>query len=528
MAADHQPYFHYEPLDASKDCFRLCKILPGLGDLPVLCELTNEVISTQSGHYEALSYTWGTDQQQQWIKLNDKPYHIKPNLLLALRAIHKLDESLLVWIDAICINQSVAAEQVHQVSVMGDIYRNARRVLAWIGAAADDSDAFFDYLENLGAADDARRIAVKSAVHHLNNRPYWRRAWIKQELILSKDITVYCGSKKSHDALTFFGYSSLYLLGGSKGYESYIVMMYNHITTHREGKPKTLMELMTRYSNTECLHIRDKVFALYSMAADCQEPGSSIIDYSISIPALFFTLLAHFKPSDVLSFAANLQDTLSVRTVQLQECWDNVCTDDNVPTAAGVEALALTYVRKIKIYGKSISFSGCIPSTLDFIARSYTATFAPEALGKSDKYYRIETSRFYLCMKHTLLGLRLRRVCEGEGYPMRPGKWKMSEYQLPFTVPQVWKYMILPTILLQKKTQHLYKAEHILPVKNAVIEDHGVDALNPSIDIICYTLAEMSRRESKFVLCLVDCKYVVCTLYGHTILRPIEANNRAG
>jgi hypothetical protein len=531
MSHDHQPYFHYEPLDASTDCFRLCKILPGLGDSPVICELTNEAISTQSGHYEALSYTWGTDRQQQWIKLNDKPYHVQSNLLLALRAIRKHDESLLVWIDAICINQSVAAEQVHQVSVMGDIYRNARRVLAWIGPAADDSDAIFDYLENLSAADDeaakeAREAAAKRALCHLNNRPYWRRAWIKQELILARDITVYCGSKKSHNKDSFFWISSLHLIDGVTGYEDYIFTLCMHRYAQHKGKSETLLELMTRYTNTECLHIRDRVFALYSMAADCQERGSSIIDYSISIPALFFTLLAHFKPSDVLAFAAVLQETLNVRTVQLQEYWDNVSTEDNVPTASGVEALALAYIRQMKIYGKSLSSGGCITSTPDFIVRSYIANFAPEALGKSDKHYwinpssRFESSRFILCMKHTLLGLRFRRVYESNR--PRDFEHEIKVFQLPFTISEAWKYMILPSILLQMKTRHFYKAEHISPLKKQIIENHGVDAMYPSIDIICCTLAEMSRREAEFVLCLVDCKYVVCTLYGHTLLRPLK------
>jgi hypothetical protein len=177
MMFDHQPYFHYEPLNASNDSFRLCKILPGLGDSPVLCELTNEAISTQSGNYEALSYTWGTGRQQRWIKLNDKAYYVQPSLLLALRAIRKHDESLLVWIDAVCINQSDDTERAHQVLMMGDIYRNARQVLAGIGLAADGSDAFFDYLANIGNTDDdtakeARKAAAKPALRHLNNRPY--------------------------------------------------------------------------------------------------------------------------------------------------------------------------------------------------------------------------------------------------------------------------------------------------------------------------------------------------------------------
>ena len=61
-------------------------------------------------------------------------------------------------------------------------------------------------------------------------------------------------------------------------------------------------------------------------------------------------------------------------------------------------------------------------------------------------------------------------------------------------------------------------------VKGGVVGNHGPDAVEPSVDIICYTLAEL-RRRGKFKngkLCLVDCRYVVSTLYGYSLMRPLE------
>jgi hypothetical protein len=56
--------------------------------------------------------------------------------------------------------------------MMGDIYRNVKCVLAWLGQAADDSDTYFGYLENMGTANVALTEQMKElttrAVSFLN------------------------------------------------------------------------------------------------------------------------------------------------------------------------------------------------------------------------------------------------------------------------------------------------------------------------------------------------------------------------
>ena len=330
MGFKEQPFFRYEPLDHSHDSFRLCRLLPGVGDTPIHCELTHETISAQTDCYNALSYTWGSATEQRWIRLNGKPYHVQPSLMHALNAIRRSDEAVTIWIDAICINQGVTSERNHQVAMMGDIYRNAKRVLAWLGPAADDSDAYFDYLERLGTAegDEKKRIEEtgKRAVVFLNKRPYWRRAWIKQELILAQDITIYCGYR-SHATESFFWFASILTIDEVYGYDDYISRIYLHRTTNRNGERETLEQLLHRYANSECSNRLDRVFALLSMASDCMGMESRLVDYGLSPSALFFALIAHFEPSNVLSFATILQDVLDVRRVELQEYMSSVSGD---------------------------------------------------------------------------------------------------------------------------------------------------------------------------------------------------------
>ncbi|KAH8725257.1 heterokaryon incompatibility protein-domain-containing protein, partial [Phaeosphaeriaceae sp. PMI808] len=117
------------------DSFRLCKLLPAEPGAPIQCILIHEQISKQVGSYCALSYTWGKPTEQRWIRLNGKPFHVWPNLFSALKAIRRSDTELLIWIDAVCINQLDESEKKHQLSLMGNVYKSAEQVLAWVGPA---------------------------------------------------------------------------------------------------------------------------------------------------------------------------------------------------------------------------------------------------------------------------------------------------------------------------------------------------------------------------------------------------------
>jgi hypothetical protein len=186
--------------------------------------------------------------------------------------------------------------------------------LAW--PKADNSDAYFDYLGKVGlAGDESKRRMEKSArdaVFSLNKRPFWRRAWIKQELILAKEITFYCGSRYSHDCELFFCMATLFTIDMVGGFDDYMSKLYMHRISTSGGKSETLEQLLQRYDSTESEDPRDRVFALLHMASDCRGLESKLVEYNISVPALFFSLIAHFEPLNLLGFATMLQDVLAV------------------------------------------------------------------------------------------------------------------------------------------------------------------------------------------------------------------------
>ncbi len=62
--------------------------------------------------------------------LNGKIHRIRQNLHAFLFAVQG-NEPPVLWIDAICIDQSSIQERNHQVTMMGSIYSQAACVYSW-------------------------------------------------------------------------------------------------------------------------------------------------------------------------------------------------------------------------------------------------------------------------------------------------------------------------------------------------------------------------------------------------------------
>lgn len=75
--------------------------------------------------YEALSYTWADDNndaslcQRIFIGLGNKALPITRNCHQALSRLRRRTGSLLIWVDAVCINQSDLGERSEQVAMIG-------------------------------------------------------------------------------------------------------------------------------------------------------------------------------------------------------------------------------------------------------------------------------------------------------------------------------------------------------------------------------------------------------------------------
>ncbi|ROW18141.1 hypothetical protein VPNG_00172 [Cytospora leucostoma] len=134
---DEAPTFSYEALPDAGSYIRLLAIVDydEARPIPVHCELTTWPIS-EVPKYHAVSYTWGDPGHTTTILVNGQRMQVRQNCEYTLKQSTWYGGDFrrrFYWVDAICINQDSSEEKGPQVSLMGQIYVNAERVLACVG-----------------------------------------------------------------------------------------------------------------------------------------------------------------------------------------------------------------------------------------------------------------------------------------------------------------------------------------------------------------------------------------------------------
>ncbi|KAG4415970.1 hypothetical protein IFR04_010920 [Cadophora malorum] len=170
----------------------------------VRCEIFHAKLH-EAPPFKALSYTWGSpNDPQHSIIMNGRTISVRENLFLALQQFHTRPETLIIWIDAVCINQADENERNEQVAKMKTIYEHAEEVCVWLGPSYKDSHLAFKVMQDMyDHRDDVEWIVrlfsqpdVKKAVlalTHLVSNHYWWRMWIVQELVSARSISLHCG-----------------------------------------------------------------------------------------------------------------------------------------------------------------------------------------------------------------------------------------------------------------------------------------------------------------------------------------------
>ena len=130
--------YSYPPLQ-HPDSIRLLTLHPGEFTSPIQISLA--VVRSREDHdYEALSYTWATEngnyRRSSQIRCEGARIWVTKNCELALRYLRKENANRALWVDAICINQKDDTERGHQVGMMGSLYSKASEVLIWLGESS--------------------------------------------------------------------------------------------------------------------------------------------------------------------------------------------------------------------------------------------------------------------------------------------------------------------------------------------------------------------------------------------------------
>lgn len=175
----------YPSAPLAADEIRLLEILPGDEADAIKCALRTASFSDNLG-YDAVSYTWGGSAEGRTITLETlADFPVTDNAYSALTRFRQPEKTKVIWIDAICINQQDLAERERQVSVMGQIYRQASCVLVWLGDHGTNAAPGF-------SGPDAEMQGAMDAI--LWKRPrWWKRAWVVQEVAHAQTVHVYFG-----------------------------------------------------------------------------------------------------------------------------------------------------------------------------------------------------------------------------------------------------------------------------------------------------------------------------------------------
>jgi hypothetical protein len=229
-SGENSTQFKYEKLQG-KGAIRLLIIQPGIEADHIECQLQHNVllqdIKDLGTSYDALSYQWGEQSPLFPISLDGQEFRVGRSLYDALKTMRPVDTTRLVWIDAICINQgqdrAACNERAIQVKMMQDIYGAATQTVIWLGPEADSSNLAMDFISWQAILEPSRATlkmdtrwkgwttendffyivrepgyeAVWEALFKLCKRAYWSRMWIIQEIALSSDPVVHCGTKQA-------------------------------------------------------------------------------------------------------------------------------------------------------------------------------------------------------------------------------------------------------------------------------------------------------------------------------------------
>ncbi|PVH71430.1 hypothetical protein DL98DRAFT_596981 [Cadophora sp. DSE1049] len=172
--------------------------------------------------YEALSYVWGNPVPAETMTFNGIPgKEISPALDTALRAFRLPILAILLWIDALCINQQNIEERGQQVSMMGEYMLEPSIQL--FGSVKLMNDEFVGKFETFSLKRNATRGFPEpkdrrwTGLVDLFSRSWFERVWIIQEFGLSSDPTFIIGKQHVPKATFLDGIMWLFYSGYSDG-----------------------------------------------------------------------------------------------------------------------------------------------------------------------------------------------------------------------------------------------------------------------------------------------------------------------
>ncbi|KAK3378785.1 heterokaryon incompatibility protein-domain-containing protein [Lasiosphaeria ovina] len=297
----------YTPLEAT-DHIRLLLLSKGSGEEPVHGTLIRTRL-TSNINFTALSYTRGGDTEDdtrphimflgpRWDVLS-----VNANCHAALRRMRRESQDIMVWVDAICIDQHSQEERSHQVAIMPAIYAAAWDVFVYLGEGSALTDEAMEQLQWL--ATDPNAVLSESSRHAmaaLFQARFFSRIWVIQEIANARSATIHCGDKK-------LGWSLLsekrvaMLASSGVPVPNWIGAIYHG---GRNYTVRNLADLLVKTSDVSASDARDHLFALFGLIIDAAEHGL-VVDYTLTVQGVYIGvasfLVANLGDTSILQYA---------------------------------------------------------------------------------------------------------------------------------------------------------------------------------------------------------------------------------
>ncbi|KAF4813032.1 Heterokaryon incompatibility protein 6, OR allele [Colletotrichum tropicale] len=330
-------YFTYTPFDLDRAYFRLLILHKGCKHDKINCSVFQACLSNRQSQeekeikqdgetilpYEALSYCWGDTRMRNMITVDGKALFITENLHDALQYLRRTEEDRILWVDAICIDQSNVKERGHQVGWMGELYRRAEEVLCWLGHTEHIVGHLLALLEkfmtqvprvawkNWPVTDDRWRqvwedVCANQPQHDYSSqlkclmaKEWFSRVWIIQEVANARKASIGC-SEGWISAKAFAIAPPLLNVHLSNQCQAVIDIMPGPTRRQLGRAQKTnICSLLWTFRESQASDPRDRLYALLGLASDLRgKEGSIVADYTRSEEALTEDILSYLYADD--------------------------------------------------------------------------------------------------------------------------------------------------------------------------------------------------------------------------------------